>query len=126
MAEGCGKQVTCRITILCDNTVGKLGGTLGEHGFAGAPVALYGIVLLMAGVAYYVLVRFILYKHGKDSVLARAIGNDVKGKVSVGIYVLAILCAFFVPMMAMVLYALVALMWLIPDMRIERLLEKEE
>ena len=99
---------------------------MGEHGFAGPPVALYGIVLLMAGVAYYVLVRFILYRHGRDSVLARAIGSDFKGKISLGIYAIGILCAFFLPFLAQVLYALVALMWLIPDTRIERILEKEE
>lgn len=99
---------------------------MGEHDFAGPPVALYGMVLLMAAVAYYVLVRFILHRHGRNSVLARAIGSDFKGKISVGIYALAILCAFFRPLIAQVLYALVALMWLIPDMRIERLLEKEE
>jgi hypothetical protein len=63
---------------------------MGEHGFAGPPVALYGIVRLMAAVAYYVLVRFILYRHGRDSVLARAIGSEFKGKISVGIYALAL------------------------------------
>jgi uncharacterized membrane protein len=99
---------------------------MSEHGFAGPPVAWYGIVLLMAGVAYYVLVRFILYRHRKDSVLAREIGSDFKGKISVGIYALDFLCAFILPPLAKVLYALVALMWLMPDMRIERLLEKEE
>ena len=80
----------------------------------------------MSGIAYYILVRFILYRHGRDSVLARAIGSDFKGKISLGIYAFAILCAFILPILAQVLYALVALMWLIPDMRIERLLEKEE
>lgn len=99
---------------------------MGEHGFAGPPVALYGIVLLMAAIAYYVLVRFILYKHGRDSVLAQAIGSDFKGKISLGIYAIAIICAFILPVLAQILYALVALMWLMPDMRIERLLEKEE
>lgn len=99
---------------------------MGENGFAGPPVALYGIVLLMAAVAYYVLVRFILHRHGRDSVLARAIGNDFKGKISLGFYALAIVCAFIVPLVSLVLYVLVALMWLIPDMRIERLLEKED
>lgn len=99
---------------------------MGEHGFAGPPVALYGMVLLMAAIAYYILVRFILYRHGQDSILARAIGSDFKGKISLGIYALAILFAFFIPLVAMILYALVAIMWLIPDRRIERLLEKEE
>ncbi|MEI7492548.1 MAG: TMEM175 family protein [Bacteroidota bacterium] len=99
---------------------------MGEHGFAGPPVALYGMVLLMAAVAYYILVRFILFKHGKESVLAQAIGSDFKGKISVVIYAAAIPCALIVPLAALTLFALVALMWLIPDMRIERLLENEE
>jgi uncharacterized membrane protein len=99
---------------------------MGEHNFAGPPVALYGIVLLMAAIAYFILVQFILHRHGKESVLARAIGNDFKGKISVGIYALSIVFAFFIPLVALILYALVAVMWLIPDMRIERLLEKEE
>jgi len=99
---------------------------MGEHGFAGPPVALYGMVLLMAAVAYYILVRFILFKHGKESVLAQAIGSDFKGKISVVIYVAAIPCALIIPLAALALFALVALMWLIPDMRIERLLENEE
>jgi uncharacterized membrane protein len=99
---------------------------MGEHGFAGPPVALYGMVLLMAAVAYYILVRFILFRHGTDSLLAKAIGNDFKGKISVVIYVVAIPCALIMPLAALTLFALVALMWLIPDMRIERLLENDE
>jgi uncharacterized membrane protein len=99
---------------------------MGDHGFEGPPVALYGIVLLMAAVAYYVLVRFILSRHGQDSVLARAIGNDFKGKISVVLYFIAIPCAFFMPLAAQLIYALVGVIWIMPDMRIERLLEKEE
>lgn len=99
---------------------------MGDHKFAGSPVALYGVVLLMAAIAYYILVRFILQRHGKDSVLARAIGNDFKGKISIVIYAAGIISSLFIPLMAQILYALVAVMWLIPDTRIERLLEKEE
>lgn len=99
---------------------------MGEHGIASAPVALYGMVLLMAAVAYYILVRFILHRHGRDSILAQAIGSDFKGKISVVIYAFAIIFAFFMPFVALILYVLVAVMWLIPDMRIERLLDKEE
>lgn len=99
---------------------------MGDHGFEGPPVALYGIVLLMAAVAYYVLVQFILSRHGQDSVLARAIGNDLKGKISVMLYIIAIPCAFFVPLMAQLIYAMVGVMWIIPDKRIERLIEQEE
>ena len=99
---------------------------MGEHGFAGPPVALYGMVLLMAAIAYYILVRFILARHGRDSVLARAIGDDFKGKISVGIYALAIVCAFFLPLLAQAFYAVVAVIWIMPDRRIERILEKEE
>lgn len=99
---------------------------MGEHGFSGPPVALYGMVLLMSGIAYYILVRFILHRHGADSVLARAIGSDFKGKISVVIYAVAIVIAFYLPLAAEVLYLLVAVMWLIPDRRIERMLEKED
>jgi uncharacterized membrane protein len=99
---------------------------MGEHGFSGPPVALYGMVLFMAAIAYYVLVRFILSRHGTDSLLARAIGNDFKGRISVVIYLVAIVIAFFIPLMAEILYVLVAIMWIMPDRRIERILEKEE
>lgn len=99
---------------------------MGEHGFEGVPLALYSLDLFMCGVAYYILVRFILYKHGKDSVLARAIGSDYKGKISLAAYAIAIFSAFYIPVIAMSLVALVTIMWIMPDMRIERILEKED
>jgi uncharacterized membrane protein len=95
---------------------------MGEHPFTSTPAALYGVVLLMAGVAYYVLEQLILRSEGPDSVLARALGRDLKGKLSPMVYVLAIGGAFVRPGIAYVLYLSVALMWLIPDRRIERAL----
>ncbi|NOT33574.1 MAG: DUF1211 domain-containing protein [Candidatus Eisenbacteria bacterium] len=94
---------------------------MGENHFALDPVALYGVVLAMSGVAYYLLVRALLTRHGGDSHLARAIGRDFKGKISVAIYLVAIPAAWIKPWIALSLYALVAVMWLVPDKRIERL-----
>jgi uncharacterized membrane protein len=93
---------------------------LGETRFAAWPVALYGGVLLCAAIAYYILVRALLSLHGTQSVLATALGNDFKGKISIVIYLVAIPLAFFRPWLACALYVLVAVMWLIPDRRIER------
>jgi len=95
---------------------------MGSNHFAGPPVSLYGAVLLGAAVSYYVLVRVLLAHHGKGSTLAKAIGSDFKGKVSVVIYALAIVGAFFVAWFAMALYILVAVLWLVPDRRIEKVL----
>lgn len=97
-------------------------GWMGENHFAPTPTALYGGVLLMAGVAYWILSRTIIAVEGRDSVLAKAIGKDFKGIISVGIYAIAIPLAFMREWLAGALYAAVALMWLIPDRRIERLL----
>ncbi|MBK8270376.1 MAG: DUF1211 domain-containing protein [Planctomycetes bacterium] len=94
-------------------------GWMGENHFAAAPMALYGVVLLMSALAYFILQRAIVRIHGNDSVLARAIGNDFKGKVSPLVYALAIGLSFVRPWIAGVLYAAVATMWLIPDRRIE-------
>ena len=102
-------------------------GWMGENHFESIPVALYGVMLLMAAISYYILQLQILQKHGdKNSVLARAIGNDLKGKVSPVIYIVAILTAFYNPRIAGLLYVLVAVIWLIPDRRIERILEEEK
>jgi uncharacterized membrane protein len=94
-------------------------GWMGEHEFAPWPVALYGVVLLLSGVAYFILTRVLLSLHGKDSVLATALGRDFKGKISVVIYLCAIPLAFVNSWFAGALYALVAIMWLVPDRRIE-------
>ena len=95
----------------------------GETGFAAVPVAVYGGVLLAAALSYTVLVRALLARHGSDSVLARAIGSDFKGNVSIACYVLGTLLASLVsPWLGLALYTVVALIWLVPDLRIERAL----
>jgi uncharacterized membrane protein len=93
---------------------------MGENQFAAWPVALYGMALLLCAVAYTVLTRVLLALHGKDSVLAAAVGRDAKGYLSLALYVLAIPLAFISAELAWVLYALVAIIWLVPDRRIER------
>lgn len=100
-------------------------GWMGENHFAAIPVAVYGSVLLMAGVAYYFLVRALLAGHGPDSTLARAIGSDRKGKISVVIYAVGIAVACYLPWLAIALYASTAMMWLVPDRRIERVIEPD-
>jgi uncharacterized membrane protein len=97
---------------------------MGEHPLASTPTALYGLVLLMAGIAYWVLQRQILRSEGSQSVLALALGRDIKGKLSPLLCALAIAAAFVHPGIAYVLYLVVALMWLIPDRRIERALSQ--
>ena len=100
-------------------------GWMGENHFAPIPVALYGIVLLMAAIAFFVLQSMILKKHGKQSILAKAIGKDIKGKISPILYVVGIFSTWFSPVLAGGIYALVAFIWLIPDKRIERILNEE-
>ncbi|MFK7741548.1 MAG: TMEM175 family protein [Planctomycetota bacterium] len=95
---------------------------VGANRFASAPTVLYGGVLLMAGVAYRLLQRAIVRAHGADSLLAVALGRDVKGTASLVVYLLALPLAFAVPWLADVLYVLVACMWLLPDRRIEKAL----
>lgn len=95
-------------------------GWMGENHFATLPVALYGAVLLMAGFAYTILARALTKRHGKDSKLAIAIGKDYKGIASLVIYTVAILLSFLNPWIAFALYVLVAIMWFIPDRRIEK------
>ena len=95
---------------------------MGENHFAATPVALYGAVLFMAGCAYFILAQTLATHHGKDSKLAIALGKDFKGRISVAIYAAAIAVASFHPMISCSLYVIVALMWLIPDRRIEKVL----
>ena len=97
---------------------------MGENNFAAWPVALYGVVLLCAGIAYFVLSRMLVAYNGRDSALARALGNDVKGKVSVLCYLLAIPLSFVAPLAACVVYIVVVIIWLIPDRRIERVVDE--
>ncbi len=101
-------------------------GWMGENEFAAAPMALYGMVLLMAAIAYFVLERSILRVEGRDSVLAKAIGRDIKGKISPVLYIAGAGLAFVSPWISGGLYMLVAIMWLIPDRRIERTLVAAE
>ena len=96
---------------------------MGETHVAPAPTAAYGFVLLMAAIAYYILQRAILAREGSDSLLASALGRDWKGKLSPLLYLAAIALAFVSPPIAAGLYVFAALLWLIPDRRIERQLE---
>lgn len=100
-------------------------GWMGENEFSATPVALYGVVLLMAAIAYFILQTRILKQHGKDSILAKAIGKDVKGKMSPILYIIALGSVWFSPLIAGSIYALVAFIWLIPDKRIERIFNEE-
>jgi uncharacterized membrane protein len=100
-------------------------GWMGENHFATRPVAAYGVVLLMSAIAYWILQQRIIVSQGPESVLRKAVGGDWKGKVSPGLYLAAILAAFFMPSVSLAIYVLVALMWVIPDRRIERVLVKE-
>jgi uncharacterized membrane protein len=93
---------------------------LGRTSFAAWPVAIYGIDLLLAAVAYFILVRVLIAGHGNDSVLATAVGGDFKGKASVVVYAVAIPLAFANSWLAYGVYAAVALWWLIPDRRLEK------
>ena len=95
---------------------------LGENNFAAWPVALYGVVLLLAACAYFLLVRSLLRLHGKDSTLAAAVSTDFKGKLSIVIYAVAIPLALIIPGLSFALYVLVAVIWFIPDRRIERVI----
>jgi uncharacterized membrane protein len=95
-------------------------GWMGENHFAPVPTAAYGVVLLLAGIAYLLLQQAILTQEGPDSALATALGKDWKGKFSPLIYIIAIPAAFLHAWMAGALYAFAALMWLVPDRRIER------
>ena len=93
---------------------------MGQNDFAPWPVALYGMVMLFAGTAYFILTRSLIAHHGKESTLAASIGDDKKGKMSLAAYVVAIPLAFVHPWIACACYAGVAIMWLIPDPRIEK------
>jgi uncharacterized membrane protein len=95
-------------------------GWMGEHHFASAPLMLYGVMLLMAAIAYWILQREIISENGKDSDFAKAIGRDIKGKISPLIYSVGIACSFFYHWLSGLLYVLVALIWLIPDRRFEK------
>jgi len=99
-------------------------GWMGENHFNTLPVALYGVVLLMCGVAYYILTRLLISHHGRQSNLAIALGSDPKGIASVLLYIVAIPLAFISAPAAFAIYVLVAAIWFIPDRRIERVLRQ--
>lgn len=101
-------------------------GWIGENYLTSATLVLYGSVLFFAAGAYYILQNVIIKSQGKDSVLAKAIGTDIKGKASPILYVAGIASAYVSPLLAESLYILVALIWLIPDKRIERMLLTEK
>ncbi len=93
---------------------------MGEHNFAAWPVAVYGVVMLMAGVAYFILTRALIAAQGKESALAAAVGRDSKGLASLVLYAAAVPLALIAPWLALGLYVLVAILWFIPDRRIEK------
>lgn len=99
---------------------------IGEHHFNSFPMMLYGIVLLMNGVAYFILQKTILNNHGKNSDLAVAIGNNIKEKSSVILYIIAVFLTKYYVAISGGIYIFVALMWLIPDKRIERIFNDKE
>jgi len=99
---------------------------MGENHFAPVTMAAYGLVLFLAGVAYWVLQRVIIVSQGQESALAAAIGRDMKGKLSPLVYAVAIPSAFVSPWIAGILFVAVAMMWLIPDRRIERIVAAED
>jgi uncharacterized membrane protein len=93
---------------------------MGENRYAPLPVAVYGMMLLLAGIAYFILTQSLIAHHGKDSVLAVSIGHDWKGAVSVVVYIVAIPLSFVRAWLACACYLFVAIMWLLPDRRIEK------
>ena len=99
-------------------------GWMGENHFAAAPSAVYGVVLLMAAVAYWILQQLIIASQGPDSLLRKAVGSDWKGKVSPLIYLIAIPTAFWSQWISQALYVLVAVIWLVPDRRIESVVHR--
>jgi uncharacterized membrane protein len=101
-------------------------GWTGENNFAALPVACYGAILLFSGIAYFLLAKTLVSHHGQDSALAIAMGKDFKGKISLLIYAVGIGVAFIQPWAAFMLYILVAIIWLIPDRRIERIIDSQK
>jgi len=101
-------------------------GWMGENHFTEASVFLYGLVLLFAAFAYFILQSTIIKSHGKDSILAKALGNDLKGKATPILYILAIISAFYSIWISGAIFILVVIIWLIPDSRIEKALKNNQ
>jgi uncharacterized membrane protein len=108
------------ILLFCLSVVPFTTAWMGENNYAPLPVAVYGIFLLLAGIAYFILTKRLIAHHGKNSILARSIGNDWKGTASLLVYAIAIPLAFLRPWLACACYVIVAVMWLLPDPRIEK------
>ena len=100
-------------------------GWMGENHFASVPTAVFGVDLFMAGIAYYILAQTLVALHGKESVLGRAVGKDRKGIISVILYLVAIIAACYNGKISLSLYGLVAIMWFVPDKRIEKQLNRK-
>lgn len=121
-----GKVLWYNVFLLfCLSLVPFVTSWMGENNFSTWPVALYGVVLLMAAFAYYFLARSLVSHHGTDSILGEALGRDWKGKLSIIIYILGIGLCFVYPLAGFSLYVLVAAMWFIPDRRLEKKLKQE-
>ncbi len=101
-------------------------GWMGENHFQTAPTAVYGAVLMLASIAYYILQNLIVADHGRDSKIARALGNDWKGKLSMVLYAVGVILAFWHAWISPIIYTLVALMWLIPDKRLEEVIQERQ
>ena len=99
---------------------------LGENHLAAAPMSLYGVVLLMSGAAYKILQEVIIAAQGKDSLLRKATGSDIKGLIPFGLYSTGVVVSWWYPTFALLLYILVALLWLVPDRRIERVIAERD
>jgi uncharacterized membrane protein len=122
-----GKILWANLNLLfCLSLVPFVTGWMGENHFRSLPVALYGLILLSAAVAYYILQTVIIKSHGTDSILARAVGRDLKGKISPILYVIAIGSSWISGWIAGAIYMIVAFIWLIPDRRIEVIFESEK
>jgi uncharacterized membrane protein len=101
-------------------------GWMGEHNFAKASLALYGIILMLCAIAYNILQKYITLNEGKDSALTKALGKDLKGKVSIVLYFIGIVSSFYTEWISGACYLIVAFLWLIPDKRIEKIFNSAE
>lgn len=112
------------LLLFCISLVSFATAWMGENHFSAAPVALYGIILLMSAISYTLLLFELIKLHGKDSLLGTSIGKDSKGKISITFYILGILISFFNSWISFAVYCIVAIIWFIPDKRIEKRIDK--
>lgn len=101
-------------------------GWMGEHNFAKATITLYGIILFFAAIAFWILQNIIIATEGENSILAKALGENFKGKISNVLYLSAIVISFFYEIVAAFIYIIVAIVWLVPDKRIEKIINSKE